>query len=412
VVDEGKEQTMAAQASWAPAVNHNASFEIEDAMSANCALDKDELCDSGLTRIVGNSAALQRALGMVRIVAPTDATVLINGETGTGKELIAEAIHKCSDRSSGPFVKVNCSAIPAGLLESELFGHERGAYTGAFARRIGRFERAHKGTLFLDEIGDLPLELQPKLLRVMQEKQFERLGGAATIRTDVRVICATNRNLVEMIEERQFRDDLFYRLSVFPIGLPALRERPEDIPLLVRHFVKDYADRTQKPIRAISEEFMATLARHSWPGNVRELQNFIERSVILATGAVLNGSPPEANYTVDNGSKAPKLFATVTLEEAERSHILQTLLQTEGVVGGPNGAAARLGLPRTTLIGKMMRLGISASQNRQRSREQQRRWYELDARNDGGASTRWTCKGRPTESLDGRSLHSWLVSDE
>jgi len=353
---------MAAQASWAPAVNHNASFEIEDAMSANCALDKDELCDSGLTRIVGNSAALQRALGMVRIVAPTDATVLINGETGTGKELIAEAIHKCSDRSSGPFVKVNCSAIPAGLLESELFGHERGAYTGAFARSIGRFERAHKGTLFLDEIGDLPLELQPKLLRVMQEKQFERLGGAATIRTDVRVICATNRNLIEMIEERQFRDDLFYRLSVFPIGLPALRERPEDIPLLVRHFVKHYADRTQKPIRAISEEFMATLARHSWPGNVRELQNFIERSVILATGAVLNGSPPEATYTVDNGSKAPKLFATITLEEAERSHILQTLLQTEGVVGGPNGAAARLGLPRTTLIGKMMRLGISASQ--------------------------------------------------
>jgi formate hydrogenlyase transcriptional activator len=353
---------MAAQASWAPAVNHDASSEIEDAMLANCALDKDELCGSGLTRIVGNSAALRRVLGMVRIVAPTDATVLINGETGTGKELIAEAIHKCSNRSSGPFVKVNCSAIPAGLLESELFGHERGAYTGAFARSIGRFERAHKGTLFLDEIGDLPLELQPKLLRVMQEKRFERLGGAATIRTDVRVICATNRNLIEMIEERQFRHDLFYRLSVFPIGLPALRERPEDIPLLIRHFVKDYADRTQKPIRAISEEFMVTLARHSWPGNIRELQNFIERSVILATGAVLNGSPPEATCIVHNSSKAPKLFATVTLEAAERSHILQTLLQTEGVVGGPNGAAALLGLPRTTLISKMMRLGINASQ--------------------------------------------------
>src|SRR6266852_4602891 len=252
-------------------------FEIEDATRA----------------IIGNSAALQRVLGLVRVVAPTDATVLIQGETGTGKELIAEAIHKCSDRSSGPFVKLNCAAIPAGLLESELFGHERGAYTGAVARGIGRFERAHRGTLFLDEIGDLPLQLQPKLLRVIQERQFERLGSAATIRTDVRVICATHRNLAEMIEERQFREDLFYRLSVFPIDVPPLRERPEDIPLLVHHFAMHYADRIQKPIAAISEEFMTALVRHSWPGNVRELQNFIERSVILSTGTVLSGSLPE-----------------------------------------------------------------------------------------------------------------------
>src|ERR1700692_1133348 len=247
-------------------------FEIEDATRA----------------IIGNSAALQRVLDLVRVVAPTDATVLINGETGTGKELIAEAIHECSDRSSGPFVKVNCAAIPAGLLESELFGHERGAYTGAIARSMGRFERANKGTLFLDEIGDIPLELQPKLLRVIQEKQFERLGGAATIRTDVRVICATHRDLSAMIEERQFRTDLFYRLSVFPIELSPLRERPEDIQLLVRHFAMGYADRMQKPITAVADEFMAALMRHSWPGNVRELQNLIERSVILSPGPVLN----------------------------------------------------------------------------------------------------------------------------
>jgi formate hydrogenlyase transcriptional activator len=356
---------MGIDTSWAteaPAVNHTAYFEIEDAMSANGELDSSELCGSGLPRIVGNSAALRRVLGMVRVVAPTEATVLIEGETGTGKELIAEAIHNWSDRSAGPFVKVNCAAIPSGLLESELFGHERGAYTGAFARSIGRFERAHRGTLFLDEIGDLPLELQPKLLRVMQERQFERLGGAATIHTDVRVICATHRNLGEMIEDGQFRSDLFYRLSVFPIGLPALRERPEDIPLLAQHFVKDYAARMHKPIRAISEEFMAALAQHPWPGNIRELQNFIERSVILATGAVLNGSSSEPAHATQDDSPSPQPSAPVTLEEAERSHILRTLLQTEGRVGGRNGAASRLGLPRTTLIAMMRRLGISPAQ--------------------------------------------------
>src|SRR5438445_80822 len=271
---------MAAQTSWAteaPAVNNTASFEIKDAALAKIGLESDELFGRGLPRIVGNSDALRRVLGMVRVVAPTDATVLINGETGTGKELIAEAIHKCSDRSNGPFVKVNCAAIPAGLLESELFGHERGAYTGAVTRSIGRFERANRGTLLLDEVGDLPLELQPKLLRVMQERQFERLGGAATIHSDVRVICATHRNLVEMVDNREFRADLFYRLSVFPIELPPLRERPEDIRLLALHFAMDYAARMNKRITAISEELTTPLERHSWPGNVRELQNFIER---------------------------------------------------------------------------------------------------------------------------------------
>jgi formate hydrogenlyase transcriptional activator len=349
---------MSTQASWAaqvPAVTHNRSFG-EDVALANAELDNNELSGSGLPRIVGNSAALRRVLGLVRIVAPTDATVLIDGETGTGKELIAEAIHQCSDRSNGPFVKVNCAAIPASLLESELFGHERGAFTGAVARGIGRFERAHRGTLFLDEIGDLPLELQPKILRVLQERQFERLGSATTIHTDVRVICATHQNLVEMMDEHQFRADLFYRLSVFPIELPPLRERPEDIRLLVRHFTLDYARRMRKPITAIAEQFMEALAHHSWPGNVRELQNFIERSVILCKGSVLNGSLPDLMC-------AQKASAPVTLQEAESSHILQTLRETLWVVGGPNGAAARLGVRRTTLISKMRRLGLKRGQN-------------------------------------------------
>jgi formate hydrogenlyase transcriptional activator len=349
IAEEREEQRMAAQASWAseaPAVNHTAS------------LGSDELCGSGVPHIVGDSAALRRVLSIVQTVAPTDATVLINGETGTGKELIAEEIHKCSNRSNGPFVKVNCAAIPAGLLESELFGHERGAYTGAVARTVGRFERANRGTLFLDEIGDLPLELQPKLLRVMQERQFERLGGTATIQTDARVICATHRNLFEMVDERQFRADLFYRLSVFPIEIPSLRDRPEDIRLLVHHFAMNYAARMHKPITAISEEFIAALVRHSWPGNVRELQNFIERSVILCEDSVLNGSLPALACTTPDDSMLPNASAPVTLDEAERSHILEALLQTAGVVGGPNGAAARLGLQRTTLIAKMKRLGI------------------------------------------------------
>jgi formate hydrogenlyase transcriptional activator len=356
---------MATQASWtieASADNRKAALEIEDAVSADVAIDNHKFWGTGMPRIVGNSAALRRVLGMVQIVAPTEATVLINGETGTGKELIAEAIHRCSDRSNGPFVKVNCAAIPAGLLESEMFGHERGAYTGAVARSAGRFERAHRGTLFLDEIGDLPLELQPKILRVIQEKQFERLGGAGTIHSDVRVICATHRNLAEMIEEREFRADLFYRISVFPIELPPLRERPEDIRVLVRHFVMDYAARMHKRITAISEDFMAAVTRHAWPGNVRELQTFIERSVILSTGPVLNGSLPELTRTIGNGSQLSNASSPVSLQQAERSHILQTLKRTDGVVGGRGGAAARLGLPRTTLIAKMKRLGIDPAQ--------------------------------------------------
>jgi formate hydrogenlyase transcriptional activator len=347
---------MATQTCWAgeaPAFNHSASIAAGDSVPAKIALDNQELCGGGLPRIVGNSDALRRVLEMVRIVAPTDATVLIQGETGTGKELIAEAIHKCSNRSNGPLVKLNCAAIPAGLLESELFGHERGAYTGAFARSLGRFERANRGTLFLDEIGDLPLELQPKILRVIQERQFERLGSCATIRTDVRVICATHRNLGAMVDKREFRADLYYRLSVFPIELPPLRGRADDIRLLIHHFAMHYAARMRKPITVIAEEFIAACSCHAWPGNVRELQNFIERSVILSNGPVLNASPSNLTY-------ASKASAPVTLEEAERSHILQMLQQAKGVVGGPHGAAARLGLRRTTLISKMRRLGIES----------------------------------------------------
>src|SRR3984893_6252656 len=350
---------MSAQTSWASealAIDHVASSETEEARSAKVALDSNELWNRGFPRIIGTSAALRSVFEMVRVVAPTDSTVLINGETGTGKELIAEAIHKSSHRSNGPFVKVNCAAIPAGLLESELLGHERGAYTGAVARCIGRFERAHRGTLFLDEIGDLPLELQPKLLRIIQEREFERLGGSATIQTDVRVICATHRNLIEMVNERQFRADLFYRLNVFPIDLPPLRERPDDIRLLVHYFAMDYAARMRKRITSISEHFMAALAQHSWPGNVRELQNFIERSVILSDGGVLTGPLPEFTHT--EALKCTKASLPITLKQMERSCILQVLEQTQGVVGGRSGAAALLGIGRTTLIYKMRRLGI------------------------------------------------------
>jgi formate hydrogenlyase transcriptional activator len=350
---------MATQTCWAgkaPVVNHSASFDAGNRVSAKIALGNSEPRDGGLPRIVGNSTALRRVLETVRIVAPTDATVLIQGETGTGKELIAEAIHKCGNRSEGPFVTVNCAAIPAGLLESELFGHERGAFTGAIARSVGRFERANRGTLFLDEVGDLPLELQSKILRVIQERQFERLGSSATIRTDARVICATHRNLAEMVDKREFRADLFYRISVFPIDLPPLRGRADDIRLLVHHFAMHYAARMQKPITAIAEEFAEACANHSWPGNVRELQNFIERSLILSEGPVLTGSL--SDLTREQRASAP-----ITLEEAQSSHILQTLQVTGGVVGGPNGAAARLGVRRTTLISKMRRLGINGGQS-------------------------------------------------
>jgi DNA-binding NtrC family response regulator len=304
--------------------------------------------------IVGTSAALKAALKQVEVVAPTESTVLILGETGTGKELIARAIHTISSRSSRPFVKLNCAAIPSGLLESELFGHEKGAFTGAVAQRIGRFELAHGGTLFLDEVGDIPLELQPKLLRVLQEHEFERLGSTRTQRVDVRLVAATNRNLEQMVADKQFREDLYFRLNVFPVRIPPLRERAGDIPLLVRHYVEKYAQRMNKQIETIPEEAMAALCHYSWPGNIRELQNFIERAVILTPGSVLQVQLNE----LQQSSPIPSTTRN-TLEEVERERILQTLQETGGVVGGRLGAAARLGLKRTTLLSKMQKLGIS-----------------------------------------------------
>ena len=290
-------------------------------------------------------------------MAPTDSTVLIYGETGTGKELIARAIHHLSRRSSAPFVKINCAAIPTGLLESELFGHEKGAFTSAIAQRVGRFELADGGTLFLDEIGDLPLELQAKLLRVLQDQEFERLGSAKTVRVDVRLVTATNCNLVEMVKAKQFRSDLYYRLNVFPLPMPSLRERREDIPLLVAHFVQKFATRMGKYIESIPNGTLAALLEYDWPGNVRELQNLIERAVILSRGTAL--SIPLSELQLDQAPTNPSL---VTLEEAERQHILQALQRSRWVVGGPKGAAVKLGLKRTGLQSKMQQLGISRPQ--------------------------------------------------
>jgi DNA-binding NtrC family response regulator len=306
--------------------------------------------------IVGVSTALKAVLKQVEVVAPTDSTVLLLGETGTGKELIARAIHNLSGRAGRPFVSLNCAAIPSGLLESELFGHERGAFTGAIARKLGRFELAHQSTLFLDEIGDISLELQPKLLRVLQEHEFERLGSTRIQHVDVRLVAATNHDLAQMVLRKQFRDDLYFRLNVFPIVIPPLRERVEDIPLLARHFVKTYAQRMNKRIETISDHAMEALCRHPWPGNVRELQNFIERAVILSTDRQLH--PPLSELR----SRAEHLAANgETLDQAEREHILKVLEQTNWVIGGPSGAALRLGLKRTTLLSKMQRLGISRS---------------------------------------------------
>ena len=318
---------------------------------------EDEIRDlHGFEEIVGQSATLQNLLRQVETVAPTDCTVLICGETGTGKELIARAIHDRSSRQKASFVKLNCAAIPTGLLESELFGHEKGAFTGAIAQRIGRFELANHGTMFLDEIGEIPLELQPKLLRVLQEREFERLGNSRTLHTDTRLIAATNRNLEQMVEENRFRSDLFYRLNVFPIRIPALRERPEDIPLLVRHFAKQYADRMNKQIDSVASETMKALCQYHWPGNVRELQNVIERAVVVSKG-------PELRVPLSELKKRPVSDGTAgcsgTLEEAERAHILATLKQTGWVIAGPNGAAARLGMHRSTLQFRMKKLGIS-----------------------------------------------------
>ncbi|NGZ97946.1 MAG: Fis family transcriptional regulator [Nitrospira sp. WS110] len=304
--------------------------------------------------IVGESPAIKQVLRQVDIVAPTDSTVLILGETGTGKELLARAIHDRSKRRERTFVKLNCAAIPTGLLESELFGHERGAFTGAIATKVGRFELADGGTLFLDEVGDIPLELQSKLLRVLQEQEFERLGSTRTVKVSVRLLAATNRDLAEMVESKLFRSDLYYRLNVFPLTVPALRDRQEDVPLLVRYFVRQFARRMDKVIDAIPTEAITTLCRYNWPGNIRELENVIERAVILTQGTTL--SVPLAELIPRSESVIP---ASTTLEETEREHIVRILKSTKWVVGGPTGAAAQLGMKRTTLQSKMHRLGIA-----------------------------------------------------
>jgi formate hydrogenlyase transcriptional activator len=306
---------------------------------------------SGFEGIVGSSTALSGVLDQVQTVAPTDSTVLIEGETGTGKELIAHAIHTHSRRRERPFIKLNCAAIPLGLLESELFGHERGAFTGAVAQKIGRFEAANGGTIFLDEIGDIPLELQAKLLRVLQEQEFERLGSTHTHRMNVRVVAATNQDLATLVAEKLFRMDLYYRLNVFPVALPALRNRLGDIPILVAYFAHTYAERMAKRIERITSDAMEALVRYPWPGNIRELQNFIERAVILTKGDVLEIPALPSRTEV--------LTEPVTLAEAERDHILNALQESNWVVGGAAGAAARLGVKRTTLISKMRRRGLS-----------------------------------------------------
>jgi formate hydrogenlyase transcriptional activator len=346
-------------------IGNEAAIAIENAMAyRQIAALKDKLAEEKLyledeirtahdfEEIVGESPAWIRVLREVETVAPTDSTVLIRGESGTGKELIARAIHHLSHRRHRTFVKINCAAIPTGLLESELFGHEKGAFTGAIAQKIGRFELAHGGTLFLDEIGDIPLELQPKLLRVLQEREFERLGGARTIHVDVRLVTATNRDLHQMVNAREFRQDLFYRVHVFPILLPPLRERPEDIPLLVRYFAQKYARRMDKRIETIPAEAMDALVRWPWPGNVRELENLIERAVILSRGAVLQVPMGELRQASE------LMGASSTLAAAEREHILRVLRETDWVIGGPQGAATRLGMKRTTLQSKMRKLGI------------------------------------------------------
>src|SRR4051812_3118808 len=304
-----------------------------------------------LQGIVGSSRALRAVFDQVRIVAPTDSTVLIEGETGTGKEVVANAIHENSNRRSRPFIKLNCAAIPLGLLESELFGHEKGAFTGAVMQKLGRFEAANGGTLFLDEIGDIPLELQAKLLRVLQEQEFERLGSTHTRRVDVRVVAATNQNLAALVTEKQFRIDLYYRLNVFPISLPPLRLRPDDIMALVAYFVHKFSARMSKRISKVSKEALQAMKEHPWPGNVRELQNVLERAVILTEGDVLRipALPP----------RLPVRTEEMTLAEAEREHIRHALEESNWVVGGRTGAAARLGVKRTTLIGKIRQSGLS-----------------------------------------------------
>lgn len=320
-------------------------------------LEEEARTDRNFGEIVGESAVLRRVLKQVETVAPTGSTVLICGETGTGKELIARALHDLSPRRERTFVKLNCAAIPTGLLESELFGHERGAFTGAISQKIGRFELAHGGTLFLDEVGDIPPELQPKLLRVLQEQEFERLGSTKTIHVDVRLVAATNRDLAVMVADGRFRSDLYYRLNVFPLVIPPLRDRTDDIPPLVRHFTQKFARRMGRRITTIPAAVMEALVRYDWPGNIRELQNIIERAVILSSGASLQvplgDVPPAVSHT-----PSPTVEAA-TLTEVERHHILTALRETDWVIGGPKGAAARLGMNRSMLYWKMKKLGIS-----------------------------------------------------
>jgi formate hydrogenlyase transcriptional activator len=350
------------------AVQNALAFNEIDALKNKLAeeklyLEEEIRSELNFEDIVGESPALRKALSQVETVATANSTVLILGETGTGKELIARAIHNLSPRRERTFVKVNCAAIPTGLLESELFGHERGAFTGAITQKIGRFELADKGTLFLDEVADIPLELQPKLLRVLQEQEFERLGGTHTIHADVRLVAATNRDLAPLVAERAFRSDLYYRLNVFPIQVPPLRERASDIPLLVRYFVQKFSRRLNKPVQYIPVETMEALVSYSWPGNVRELENLIERAVLLSSGNELR--VPLAELGADTGSSLLSPASTMpiddslsTLEEAERQHILRALRRTRWVIGGPKGAAAILGVKRTTLQARMRKLGI------------------------------------------------------
>jgi PAS domain S-box-containing protein len=331
--------------------------EAEEALrrseQAKSYLEEELVTTQQFEEIVGECSGLKRVLKQVQDVAGTDATVLILGETGTGKELIARAIHRLSPRRDNAFVRLNCAAIPSGLLESELFGHEKGAFTGAIAQKIGRLELAHQGTFFLDEVGDLPAELQPKILRALQEKEFERVGGSRTIPVNVRLVAATNRDLATMVGTGQFRSDLYYRLRVFPVTIPPLRERRDDIPLLVRYFLASHSKRMGRHIETIPDETMETLVRWHWPGNVRELENFIERSVILSPGAVLHAPLAELEQI-----EASSGSADANLEAAEREHILRVLRECKGMISGPNGAAERLGLKRTTLNSKIKKLGI------------------------------------------------------
>jgi formate hydrogenlyase transcriptional activator len=358
--DVGFLQLVASQV--AVAAENALAFQEIEALRDQLAKEKAYLEEEARTEhefgeIVGESQVLRRVLKKVETVAPTDSTVLVLGETGTGKELVARAIHDLSPRKDRTFVKLNCAAIPTGLLESELFGHERGAFTGAVGQKVGRFEVAHQGTLFLDEVGDIPPELQPKLLRVLQEQEFERLGGTKTIKVDVRLVAATHRDLAKMVADGRFREDLYYRLNVFPVVLPPLRERRDDIPRLVRHFTQQFARRMGRRIETIPSAVMNALVRYPWPGNVRELQNVIERAVILSPGPSLQ--VPLGDLQQPEGTIPAPTTPAVTLADAEREHILGVLRETGWVVGGPKGAAARLGMNRSTLQWKIKKLGIS-----------------------------------------------------